>query len=163
MVDDHLAIREALRRKAMRYGQLMKPCVLALNSHRLTTHEHEVKLAMYGVAWEHPEYFGSGKIPMNFPDECDGLWIRRDGIHARQVSAVLVGAPPIQPWSIARHELTVWHNPWAAHPMKTVFPHRSIALDPVSMTLTTTPAIESPSSIFGIADDWPGGDAFPEA
>ncbi len=51
------------------------------------------------------------------PSEENGLWVGRKGSRNEHVSAVLL-VNELMPWSVARQKPILWHNPWAANPLR---------------------------------------------
>jgi hypothetical protein len=155
-VDDHLAMRDSLSRKAKRYGELATPYVIAICSLRGTTGEDEIRRALFGSASEHSEALREGRLPSGLrSDAHHGLWLDQTGPRHRGVSAVLA-ATHVTPWTIARFTPRLYHNPWAQHPFTTSLPFASTRLDLTSGSLIASPSPLTPSAMLGLSEDWPG-------
>jgi hypothetical protein len=71
-----------------------------------------------------------------------------------RVSAVLT-TRHLNPWLVARSELTLWKDPWAAKPLTDAFPWRTVAGDLEQNQLVITEATRVPRHILGLDESWP--------
>jgi hypothetical protein len=117
-VDDRTPVRDKIRAKASRYGQLRRPLIVAINA--ANTHlRHEVVMeALFGnemvsLRWD----AGGQPLEPAFDRHANGAWIGPRGPRHRTVSAVLI-VSSLLPWSVAAREPVVYHNPWARYPIR---------------------------------------------
>ena len=100
-VNDHVDVRESLRRKARKYRETGLAYVVAVNLNRWTASTNSLHRALFGAASEHGDQLLAGRILFEGrAEEFDGLWLTRRGIENRHVSAVLTGLN-VSPHSIA--------------------------------------------------------------
>lgn len=150
-VDDHAAIAADLRKKARRYRSVGEPLVLAVANHRWTADSEEVRLALFGIAWEHPEMMKAQQIDPSWRGSPEGLWITRTGAQYAEVVAVLA-VENHNPWDLTDAKITVWHNPSDPHPDRSL-PFEHVTVDRDSGALVRTPAPTSISTILGLLID----------
>jgi hypothetical protein len=111
-------IRNAVMRKAKRYGKLEKPYIIAANVLNSNCDRIAIMEALFGTEQYviSPETFPSDFQPrVTIIREPDGIWTRPSGPRYTRVSAVLV-TDSVRPWSIASRDLCLYHNPWASNP-----------------------------------------------
>lgn len=161
-VDDHLFIRAKLIDKAKKYGVLDRPYVIAILSTRTTTKFHEFARALYSVAWEHPDLLlqEKGLLSSLWKGHRSGFWLTSSGPARSGVSAVLA-ATHLDPWSVCRAAPELWINPWPRFPLLTPLPFRTIGVNMTTGKLDETAATMDPWEIFGLSEEWPPGEPFP--
>jgi hypothetical protein len=111
--DSRTAIRDAITRKATRYGELGKPYVVAVNSLQWPVDQIAIMEALFGKeVWSVPRTGFEGEPEMR--RRPDGAWTCEKGPQNTRVSAVLLGVS-IHPWTMAddKRDLLLCHNPWA--------------------------------------------------
>lgn len=105
------SIRDALRSKGNRYGELSKPLVVAVNVEAFSLDKINEMQALYGQE----EYVFSRENPEAQPimhRVANGLWNGPHGPQYTRISgAWLFGG--INPWNIVSRKNTVYFNPWA--------------------------------------------------
>ena len=115
-VDDHIAIREAVRRKSGRYGALDLPYVVAVNCLCPHSDEDTAVDALFGgdavQVWREPDG-ATGHRNIRIPD---GAWMGRGGPINTRVSAVL-STEQLTLWSLRQRRARIFFNPWATRPM----------------------------------------------
>jgi len=117
LVDHHTPIRDKIRRKAHRYGQLRHPLILAINDAGGHADRIDVMEALVGTeCWMFSPLSGRPNEP-TFRRAPDGALVGPTGPRNRNVSAVfLVSA--LLPWTVATVEPVIYCNPWARHPVE---------------------------------------------
>lgn len=104
-------IRDALRSKGNRYGELSKPLVVAVNVEAFSLDEIDEMQALYGQE----EFVFSRDNPESQPTmrrAANGLWNGPHGPQYTRISgAWLFGG--MSPWNIVSRKNTVYFNPWA--------------------------------------------------
>ncbi len=129
-VVSHTDICKAIRRKAGRYGQVSLPFVIIVNCIGQMADIEEIQEAIYGS---------------------EGLWPSGRKEHTR-VSAVLA-CLHLFPWSIAKADVRLYHNPHAAHPYDgplTMLPQAWLRNGQTEMADG-----KHPREIFGLSESWP--------
>lgn len=121
LVDHRISIREAITRKAGRYGDLDLPYVVAVNVLE-GIDEIDIAEALFGRE-QFTVVFSPGRpdepvdIRMSRPP--NGAWTRAGGPRYTRVSAVLL-ATELYVHNIPRANLRLYHNPWAQRPYQSV-------------------------------------------
>lgn len=134
------AMRDLLRDKASKYGELDASYVIALDAPDVWPDHREAAWAVYGPH------------PFTATWERDGFLLRQDGRTYPRVSGILVGTA-IQPHSFPRCWPTLHENPAAELPLPDSLRwarFRFSGGEPVRV-----PGIDPPD-LFGVAADWPG-------
>ncbi|MGO9119175.1 MAG: hypothetical protein ACLQPD_16405 [Desulfomonilaceae bacterium] len=111
--DTRTAIRDAITRKATRYGELGNPYVVAVNSLQWPIDQIAIMEALFGKeVWSVPRTGFEGEPEMR--RRPDGAWTCEKGPQNTRVSAVLLGVS-IHPWTMVddKGDLLLCHNPWA--------------------------------------------------
>ncbi len=129
-VTSRLAIRDNLKKKAMRYGQLQEPYVIAINCLGEMCDVEEIEEGVFGK---------------------DGLWTLSVPAYKR-MSAVLA-TWHLLPWSISKSPARLFHNPHAAHPYVgklCELPQARLGSAGIERTDGTPPR-----SYFGLDESWP--------
>lgn len=106
-------LRDAVKKKANRYGELAKPFVIAVNADIFHLDEIDEVQALYGEEYwaeviGHPERSGPQRRP-------NGAWNGPHGPQNRQVSAVWF-FNDLTPYTLANRRSTLYVNPWANIP-----------------------------------------------
>jgi hypothetical protein len=120
-VDERVALRDALLKKASRYGELGQPYIVAVNA----VGQHlDLTDVMEGLFGKESFVFRAGADGRSQDPEMrrqrDGAWIGPKGPINTRVSAALIGSS-IVPWSVAAYSPSIYHNPWAKHPSLDAF------------------------------------------
>lgn len=96
------AIREAVRQKAKRYGQLNAPFIIAVNALCEHVDDQDEIDALFG------DFGPRGRAP-------NGAWQDMQGPRNTRVSGVLI-ASRLALWRLASAGVRLYHHPFAAHP-----------------------------------------------
>lgn len=112
------AIRKRIKSKAMRYGKLAMPYILAVNCIDDGAEEADVLDALFGS--EQLVEIQTTESPRWIVDRApDGVWIGPGGPQCTRLSAVLV-VDKLQPWTIATATLRLYLNPWTGYPVGSI-------------------------------------------
>jgi hypothetical protein len=108
-VNDSQAVRDALVRKAGRYGKLDLPYLIAVNAPSQHLDRIDMMEALFGK-----EQFvvRPNEREPEMIREPNGLWTGPVGARYRRVSAVLMTSS-LGPWNIGSATNQLFHNPWA--------------------------------------------------
>jgi hypothetical protein len=158
VVDERQAIESDLKAKAKRYGRPDRPFVIAALCIRDFADDRSIEQALYG-----PEVVriavprsgrsaGAGQARM--ARDPHGLWQWGDEQRATRVSAVLT-ASHINPWLMARADLTIWKNPWAALPLQIELPFRTVTGNVDEGRLVVTEGSAKARDVLGLHEGWP--------
>ncbi len=107
------SIRDAIEKKATRYGPLDKPYVIFVNVDALGLDQEDVFDALLGGSVYR---FPLGGGPGTFGRNRDGAWIGPSGAKNTRVSGVLV-AGSLDPWSMCARRVILVQNPFARRPL----------------------------------------------
>lgn len=116
-VDTSTPIRDRIRDKATRYGDVQRPYLIAVSMSDTGLDTIDLMDALFGDEVlqvsvsdrEEPEY--------TFGRKPKGAWVGPQGEINTRVSAVLIGVGA-SPWRVARAPLILCHNPWAKQPLE---------------------------------------------
>lgn len=143
-------LRNAVKKKASRYGDIAKPLIVAVNADRFHLDEIDEVQALYGEdQWVeiigHPDQGGPQRLQ-------NGAWRGPHGPQSRKVSGVWF-FNDLTPYTLASRRATLYLNPWAhipAPPVLERFPTRRliddelVAADGIALRM-----------VFGIHAEWP--------
>lgn len=107
-IDNRTPLRDAIKTKAKKYGELELPYVVAVNALEFID-DIDIMEALFGK-----EQF---EIDVHHPDRAqmsralDGVWISYDGPQYTRVSAVMLSTR-LSPWNLWGN-VRLYHNPWA--------------------------------------------------
>ncbi|MGU3652518.1 hemin-binding protein [Mycolicibacterium sp. A43C] len=142
-------IREILRKKGKKYGDLGAPFIVALLDRSSFARDRE----MTGAA------FGSVALTYSMGDTSSARLIRQpDGYwrpppedrRGRRIAGVLFAEAVITPWSVDSSLPGLWLNPWAETPVPGGMPFATNTIDDTG-ALSTTPAQITPQDLFGLS------------
>jgi hypothetical protein len=116
-VDHHTPIRDAVRKKARKYGRLRRPLLIAVNAVDMYPEKIDIMQALFGTE-QYVIRGGPGwpKSEPEFSRKRDGAFIAPRGPINTRVSAVMI-VSSLLPWTVAVHPPVVYHNPWARYPI----------------------------------------------
>ncbi len=104
-------IKNAIRDKSTKYGEMDLPYIVAINvwDSNLVCDEEDIELALFGISPPYEVETYKGKL--------DGVWYGPEGPRNRRISAIWVTVN-LDHWRIAQIPPLVWCNPWAEKPLK---------------------------------------------
>jgi len=158
-VDDHAAMCTDLQEKARKYRSVGEPLVLAVSNRRWTADREEVRVALFGAAWEHPRMMKALQIDPNWRKVPEGLWLTRTGARYAEVAAVLE-VDKVSPWHVTDGRVTAWRNPLARDAIGPL-PFQQVSVDLEHGTFDSRDPSRSIAEILAIPSDWPHGEPFP--
>jgi hypothetical protein len=114
IIDSWSAIKNAVVKKAGRYGDLDLAYVVAVNAVCEHVDDIDVTQALFGQEQLVVSFTNQGKIKEETRAP-NGAWISATGPRYTRVSAVL-SLYGLFPWSVPRANVCLYHNPWAQRP-----------------------------------------------
>lgn len=113
----HIGIRESIRDKATKYGELDLPYIVAINViDEFGVDDIDISNALFGEEQITIILRGNNVIGQKLSRKPNGAWYDPNGPQNKRVSAVLI-AVNLYPWSIAKIIPILWHNPLANRPL----------------------------------------------
>ncbi len=154
-IDPRSDIRNAIVKKATRYGGHTVPYVVAVNAIDAHIGFSDVMEGLFGK--ENYTFLVSqdGEVADGQPKmnrAADGAWHGPGGPQNTRVSAVLVTSD-VAPWTVADRTPTVYHNPWAQHSALKVLVNLETAT-PVDGEMRMRPGPNG-AALFKLPDLWP--------
>jgi len=145
-------IRDALEKKAKRYGALDHPYVVAVNAMRLFPREDGVIDAVLGTPHGIVRVLQDGRQSIEEGRHPDGVWWGRRGPRNQGLSAVL-STEGISPWNFASHRARLVRNPWAIQE----FPRIAFGIDEFNPTdgIFQRTGGSQWGAVFGLPESWP--------
>lgn len=114
-IDNRGPTREAIKRKAGRYGPLRRPYIVAVNAADQHLDQTNVMEALFG---QETFLFRRGAQSNTEPEMIrrpDGAWFGPNGPVNTRVSAILI-ISSLSPWSAAARSAELYLNPYARYP-----------------------------------------------
>lgn len=159
-VDDSVALRDAVIKKATRYGDLEAPYIIAVNAVNQHLDQEDIMDALFGKETHSIPVGPHGQFGEAVRGRrLDGAWTSASGPINRRVSAVLVGSSII-PWSVGAYSPAMFHNPWAHVPCTDAL-RELHALLPVGDEMQARLG-RCFSELVGLPDGWPRVDTSDE-
>ena len=151
----HIGIRNSLRGKATKYGQLDLPYVVAINIlDELGVDDCDISNALFGNEQVTVLLRGNDLAQPVSGRKPNGFWHGPEGLQNRRVSTVLVMVN-LYPWNIAKVTPIVWHNPWASHTMpRYIWPLSQRVPDFENNQLVKLDGRKG-GELLGLRPDWP--------
>lgn len=113
----HIGIKDSIRDKASKYGELDLPYIIAINvTDESGIDETDIINALFGEEQETFILYGNSIINQKPNRKPNGAWYGPCGPQNQRVSAALI-ADNLSPWSIAKVTPILWHNPWTNRPL----------------------------------------------
>ncbi len=112
-------IRDAVKTKGNRYGELQHPLLVAINVDALSVDRIDEMQGLYGQE----EYVFSVdhlSAPPQMRRKPNGAWFGQKGRQYTRVSGAWIFVT-LNPWNIVSRKNTVYFNPWASKPLPTLF------------------------------------------
>jgi len=120
IIEPWVAIRDAIVRKAGRYGIVGVPYVVAVNAIKEQVSSEKIRRmhimeALFGKEqYKFNRYRSPSGEMVRRPD---GVWTSKGGPRYTRLSAVLVAAP-IHHWNVPNTPVCLYHNPWTTSPYR---------------------------------------------
>ncbi|MBL7074300.1 hypothetical protein ISS37_03560 [candidate division KSB1 bacterium] len=113
----YIGLRESIKNKATKYGNLNLPYVVAINViNDFGTDDIDINKALFGKEQVKIIFRENNLIDQQLGRKPNGAWYGPNGPKNRRVSAALI-AVNLFPWRIAKVTPILWHNPWANYPL----------------------------------------------
>ena len=151
-LDDWTPLRDAIKKKGGRYGDLDIPLVVAVNAESFHLDPIDEMQALFGQE-EYVEYVGRPELGGRMRRAANGAWNGPHGPQARRVSAAWF-FNDLTPYTIASRRCTVYFNPWAhieAPRSLLQFPHALIVENRLVRADGSTFR-----DLYGVGPEWPG-------
>jgi len=152
--DIYVYIRNVIREKANKYGRLKLPYVIAVNVLSLFCDDIAISEALFGKLITKINREPDGTIRRREDRKPNGVWWGSRRPQYTRVSGVIV-FPYLYYGNIAKVTPTLWHNPWARHPINlSIFPfnQRVPNKEEMRMELRMGKPI---NEIFSLPENWP--------
>jgi hypothetical protein len=151
-VDDITQVRDTLKRKRGRYGQLDLPLVVAIRCSSTFLKPDDVAAVLYGSrAYQYTPGTGeAGKLVR----QRDGTWMSERGPTGTRMSAVLT-MTGLDPGTMGSAAPWLWHNPWAQRPLTVDWPFSTGVASDRGEVATTEREVDM-AALLGLRRDWPG-------
>lgn len=150
-VDYRTPLRNAILKKAGRYGRLDRPFVVAVNVVAQHIGRIDVMEALFGKE----RYFFAPYDPareLRMERAGDGAWVGPHGPQNTRVSAALI-VRLLRPWTAGRETPRLYHNPYASWPATDLLDHLPRAV-PVGQRMDEIDGATA-ARILGLPDTWP--------
>lgn len=147
-------IRNVLSDKALRYGELDAPLVVAVNARVLHIDQDDVVDALFGQEQLTVSKTGSD-LECRLVRRANGVWRGPDGPQRTRLSGALIGFN-LKPWTFGARELALYQNPWATRPCSgkiLTLPRWECVNGQMSFA-----AAAGVTAIFGFPEDYPRAD-----
>ncbi|MGB9835032.1 MAG: hypothetical protein ACPLPW_08725 [bacterium] len=117
LVTPQIGIREAIKDKNSKYGELDLPFMVALNVlDEFKPDNIDIGNALFGEEIVTIIFRGNELIDQRPGRKPNGAWFGPKGPYNTRISAALI-AVNLLPWNIARVTPVLWQNPWASRPL----------------------------------------------
>jgi hypothetical protein len=120
-VDYRSALKLTLQNKAIAYGSLEKPYIVAVNALE-PIDDIDITEALFGQESFLIEFTDSPPEKVEFQRKRNGIWTSSSGPTHNHVSAIIIGNN-LRAWNLENNVLRVYHNPWAKNPIPNIY-HR---------------------------------------
>ncbi len=151
IIDSWTPIRNAIKYKGSKYGDLNKPLLIAVNLDSFHLDRIDEMQALFGQ-----EQFifsvGQPEKEPRFERAPNGAWYGKSGPQYKRVSGLWI-FNDLTPYTVGTRRQTVYFNPWTSFALPEIlktFPHA--ALDGEKMKWTEGSSL---SSLFGLKEGWP--------
>jgi hypothetical protein len=151
VVDSWTPIRDSLKNKGQRYGELKLPLMVAVNFSAFNLSPIDEMQALYGE--EQFSYTVGGDGEPDFSRALNGLWRGPKGPQGTRVSGAWL-FPDLTFFSMVRRKSTLYFNPWAAYPLPAILeqlPHAKAGED---MKIQRGGGVTF-ADVFKLSNDWP--------
>jgi len=156
-IEPELAIRNAITKKARRYGKLDLPYIIAVDAIGDHVEHSDIMEALFGKETTIVSRTASGfkMQPSRIPD---GAWRSKTAPRYTTVSAMLL-FHPLFPHSLCHTDVRLYHHPWARLPYSGELARLPQAIPRRETNKMESIEGESLTSIFELTANWPYNDA----
>ena len=147
-------IRDAVKAKGNRYGDLPHPLLVAINVDALLGDRIDEMQGLFGQE-EFVFRVDNPSAPPQMRRKPNGAWFGPDGPQYTRVSGAWIFST-LSPWNIVSRKNTVYFNPWAAKSLPTLFSavhHARVEEEKMQWS-----AGRSLGDILALSDEWPERD-----
>lgn len=151
IIDDWTPLRDAVRKKGRKYGELDKPLVVAVNARSFNLDPIDEMQALFGQE-QYVEYVNRPDIGGRLTRVPNGAWVGHSGPQSRRVSGAWF-FNDLTPYTVAERRSTLYVNPWSFHDLpKSLLriPHAQV----VDGRIQRSDGL-SLRDIFNLPKDWP--------
>jgi hypothetical protein len=145
-------LRDAVEKKAKKYGKLEMPYLIAANTFPFVQTETDIMDSLLGTSFIRVAMMKDGTSKQEEVREPNGVWRGPDGSRNQVVSAVLA-MKDISPWNFATKIARLVRNPWATKPLP-LLPLGVYETNPIEGIWKKTEG-KSMGEIFNLPDGWP--------
>lgn len=145
---------DPLLRKASRYGKLDLPYVIAINGVGMFHRKQDIVDSLFGQRAVNINRRTGRATPTRHPN---GLWVGPKGPRYQRVSAVLF-LEHLTPWSVAKCNPDLWHNPWANKRLEDNSWLITQHIPDTAADKMTERKGKTGADLFGLDLSWPGDD-----
>ena len=149
------SVRQAIVKKAGRYGNLSAPYVVTVNVLSEYFERTDMIEALFGDEQVIVRQGADGRTKATAVLAPNGVWTSRGGPRYTRLSAVLA-VERLNAWNVARTSVRVFHNPRSEHPYDCEL-NRFPQVKVVGGRLVDIPGITLAEAL-GLPPDWPGED-----
>jgi hypothetical protein len=150
-------IRDAVRKKATKYGNLDLPYIIAVNALDIFVDQDAVIEALFGDECIVATLYKDESTKHHLSRKPTGAFCGPQGPQNTRVSGVLMlgGFGGLRPWNVATEEPVLWHNPWASYPLlPEMWPLPKMICDPSSSRMVKCGGLEV-AGVLGLPPEWP--------
>lgn len=126
-IDEWTPIRNAVKFKGSKYGELDKPLLVAVNFSSFSLDRIDEMQALYGQE-QFAFSVGEPDKEPRFERLPNGAWLGKRGPQATRVSGAWL-FNDLNPYSIQSRRHTLYFNPWASKPLPEVLTHLPHAIE----------------------------------
>jgi len=148
-------IRNAIKEKATKYGNLNLPYVIAVNVLSVFSNEpHMIMDALFGDEQITSYFAPNGKTHDELTRASNGVLRGREGPHNTRVSGIVILSDLL--WgNIAKTNPVLWHNPWASRPLDSgLWPFPQWVLNESKSKIVPKTG-RNAGDFFGLPEEWP--------
>lgn len=113
IIDDWTPLRDAVRKKGRKYGELDKPLVVAVNARSFNLDPIDELQALFGQE-QYVEYVDRPDLGGHLIRVPNGAWVGHSGPQSLRVSGAWF-FNDLTPYTVAERRSTIYVNPWSYH------------------------------------------------
>jgi hypothetical protein len=143
---EHEWVKNSIRKKAGKYGNLNLPYIIAVNLISIFSQDSIIENALFGREGS----YGNNEMTRDF----DGAFCQPSGPQYTRVSAAMVFGY-LHCGGIAKSKPVIWHNPWASNPLDQELLPFSQEILILSKDMFQKKEGRNIADIFGLPANWP--------